>query len=416
MRRVHIVGAGLAGLAAAVRLSTRSDMSLALYEAAGQAGGRCRSFHDDVIERMIDNGNHLLLVGNRSARAYLEEIGAADTLYVAPEPAFPFLDLRSGAHWTVRPNPGLLPWWIFSPARRVPDTRPLDYVAGLRLAFAGPQATVAECLAARRVLYERFWRPVAVAALNTAAEEGAARLLWAVVMETFGRGGNAVRPCVARDGLSSSFVDPALKRLAGRGVEVGFNRRLRALAVAEKRVEALDFGEETIALGAEDAVILALPPARIDELLPGSAVPLETRAIVNGHFRLDRVPDFPGGFPFLGLIGGTAEWLFRRGDVVSVTVSAADALAERSNEAIAERLWADVARALGLPTSQRTRVRIVKEKRATFAQTPSAQPKRAAVRTQLANLYLAGDWTDTGLPATIESAVRSGHAAAAASA
>ncbi len=287
---------------------------------------------------------------------------------------------------------------------------------GLRLAFAGPQATVAECLAARRVLYERFWRPVAVAALNTAAEEGAARLLWAVVAETFGRGGSAVRPCVARDGLSSSFVDPALRRLAERGVELGFNRRLRALAVAEKRVAALDFGEETIALGAEDAVILALPPARIDELLPGSVVPLETRAIVNGHFRLDRVPDFPGGFPFLGLIGGTAEWLFRRGDVVSVTVSAADALAEHSNEAIAERLWADIARALGLPLSQRTRVRIVKEKRATFAQTPAALPKRAPVRTQLANLYLAGDWTDTGLPATIESAVRSGHAAAAAAA
>ncbi len=127
MRRVHIVGAGLAGLAAAVRLSAGPGSSLALYEAAGQAGGRCRSFHDDVIGRMIDNGNHLLLAGNRSARAYLEEIGAADTLYVAPEPAFPFLDLRSGAHWTVRPNPGLLPWWIFSSARRVPDTRPLDY-------------------------------------------------------------------------------------------------------------------------------------------------------------------------------------------------------------------------------------------------------------------------------------------------
>jgi len=177
-------------------------------------------------------------------------------------------------------------------------------------------------------------------------------------------------------------------------------------------ISALDFVDETLTLGEMDSLILALPPARVVELLPGTTAPLESRAIVNAHFRLVQSPPFPEDLPFLGLIGGTAQWLFRRGQIVSVTVSAADALAERPNEAIADTIWADVAKALALPSGPRPANRIVKEKRATFAQTPASLSKRAHTRTHLKNLFLAGDWTDTGLPATIESAIRSGHMAA----
>lgn len=411
---IHIVGAGLSGLAAAVRLAGAGKYQVRVHEGAGQAGGRCRSFFDETLECVIDNGNHLLLSGNRSAMAYLSEIGARDTLYVAPEPAFPFVDLRTRRHWTVRPNQGRIPWWIFDRSRRVPDTGVLDYLAGLRLAMAEPSTTVAQCLAGHRMLYERFWEPLAVAALNTAATEGAARLLWPVVVETFGRGGDATRPCIARDGLSASFIDPAVQFLSGHNVVLGFNRRLRAIQIEDGRIAMLDFADGPIPLETGDRLILALPPARIAEILPGAAVPLESRAIVNAHFRLERQPEFPENLPFLGLIGGTAHWLFRRGNVVSVTVSAADALAEETNEILAERLWADVATALSLPPSPRPPTRIVKEKRATFAQTPASLARRARTRTHIENLLLAGDWTDTGLPATIESAVRSGHMAAAA--
>ena len=113
------------------------------------------------------------------------------------------------------------------------------------------------------------------------------------------------------------------------------------------------------------------------------------------------------------MLGGVAEWLFLRGAVVSVTVSAADALAVRPADEIGARLWQDVARALTLDGPVPP-FRIVKERRATFAQTPSAMHRRPPTETHLANLVLAGDWTATGLPATIESAIRSGHKAAAA--
>ncbi len=402
---VHVVGAGLAGLSCAVAL-LRAGRDVMVHESAGHAGGRCRSFHDDALERTIDNGNHLVLSGNHAVLGYLAAIGASDRL-VGPERAeFPFLDLDDGRRWTVRPNPGRLAWWILSPARRVPGTRAVDYLRGLRLARAGPGATVAECLDTGTALYRRFWEPLALSVLNARPEEGAAVLLGAVLGETFGRGEAACRPRIAAEGLSRTFVDPALALLGDR---VRFKRRLRSLDLDRDRVGALEFDDRRVPLAEADSVVLAVPPAAAAGLVPGLAVPAASRAIVNGHFRL---AEPRGAVSFLGLVGGVGQWLFVRRDVASVTVSAADALAAEPAEAIAPVLWREVARALGLNGAPLPAWRIVKEKRATFAQLPAETARRPATRTAWGNLLLAGDWTDTGLPATLEGAVRSGHAAA----
>ncbi len=405
---VHIVGAGVAGLSCAVRLA-RAGRHVAVHEAAGQAGGRCRSFHDATLDRLIDNGNHLLMSGNRAVRGYLEDIGSADSL-IGPVPAeYPFLDLQSGLRWVVRPSAGPFPWWIFSAGRRVPDTRPGDYLRGLRLAWAGRETTVAACLGTDGALFRRFWEPLAVAVLNTSAADGAASLMWPMIAQTFGRGEAACRPLVARNGLSDSFIDPALAVLDRNGCPVRFNHRLRSLRFESDRVVGLDFGGAAVAVAPGDWVVLAIPPAGAAAIVPGTVVPASSRAIVNGHFRLAHRRE---DLVFLGLVGGTCQWLFVRDDIASVTVSAADALADEPSAAIAGRFWADVARALGLGDAPLPPHRIVKEKRATFAQTPEEVARRPDTRTAWRNLCLAGDWTDTGLPATVEGAVRSGWGAA----
>ena len=200
--------------------------------------------------------------------------------------------------------------------------------------------------------------------------------------------------------------------LRRRGAAIRFGRRLRGISYTGSNASHLDFGAETVALQDAESVVLALPPSLTADLVPALTVPKESHAIVNAHFRLSTPADLPAELPILGLIGGTAQWIFVRGDIASITVSAANPLAEEPAGTIARKTWSDLAKALGRDRDRLPRYRIVKEKRATFAQTPEEVQRRPGTRSRFANLYLAGDWIDTSLPATIESAVRSGHMAA----
>lgn len=407
--RVHIIGAGLAGLSAAVWLS-KAGRRVTLYEAAGQAGGRCRSYVDDTLGRQIDNGNHLVLSGNRAVYAFLNAIGSADALCGPDRCAFEFIDVRNGERWTVTPGASLFPWWIFSKKRRVPGSRPAEYVRAIRLAMADSGETVAQCLGTDGVLFEKFWEPLTVAVLNADADEAAASLLWPVIRETFGRGEAACRPRIARVGLSHCFVDPSLRVLAAHAAKVHFRRRFRCLDADKGRVGALLFaGGDRVDVSIHDSVVLAIPATAAAKAVPQIQAPKETRAIVNGHFLLPRRADHPR---ITGMVGGLCHWLFVRDDVASVTVSAADSVAGRPSQDIANHMWNEIRLPLGLGDAPLPAYRIVKEKRATFAQTPGEVARRPGVRTEFTNLFLAGDWTDTGLPATIEGSLRSGHTAA----
>ena len=407
--RVHVVGAGLAGLAAAVDLAAHG-YPVVLYESGTHAGGRCRSFFDAELGVRIDNGNHLLLSGNTAALAYIRQIGALDTFEQGKEAAIPFVDLTTGDRWAVRPSQGAVPWWVFSPARRVPGTRAGDYLAAAAsLRRAADNDTVAGVLSPAAVLFRRLWQPLTAAALNTAAEHASARLLWRILAETLGRGAAACRPLLARQGLSESLVDPALAFLSEHDCEVRFGARLRGLAFAEDRATELSFDAGTIPLSAEDAVVLAVPAAIAARFVPELVVPDDYAPIVNAHFRYA-----PSAAPaFIGLVGGTAEWVFRKPEAVSVTVSAADRIVDRPAEELREVLWRDVAAALDLPPIPVPAARIVKERRATFRATPAQLARRPDAATRWNNLHLAGDYVDTGLPATIEGAIRSGQMAAA---
>lgn len=405
---VHVIGAGLAGLAAATQLAARGRRVI-VHEAARMAGGRCRSYYDQQLGLTIDNGNHLLLACNRAAMAYLARIGAKDALAGPDECAFDFIDLVHGERWILRPNAGRLPWWTFSPARRVPGTTATDYLRGVSLLFAGADATVADALRAQGALWERLWKPVLVSALNTPLDVASARLAAAVARESLGAGGAAARPRVPAHGLGPAFIDPALAFLSARGSEVRFGARLRALRLADERVAALDFVNETIPLDADDRVIFAAPAWSALEIIPGVSAPTGHSAIFNAHYAIRP----PAGMPLLtGVVGGMSEWLFAFPDRLSVTISAADAFIETAPADIGNKIWREVAGIAGLDAAQIPPMRIVREKRATFAATPAQDALRPPARTRWRNLLLAGDWTQTGLPATIEGAIRSGDRAA----
>ena len=406
MTRATIIGAGLAGLSAAVRLA-EAGVPVRLIEAAAQAGGRCRSYHDPQLGRTIDNGNHLVLSGNEAVARFRATIGAMAPLAGPPAADFAFHELPSGRRWTVRINDGRFPWWTLAPSRRVPGSGVVDYLPILRM-LSLREGRVDERITTIGPVWEKLLEPVLLAALNTPPAEGSARLTGRLLRETIAKGGAAMRPQIAEPTLAAAFIDPALAWLNSRGAEVAFGKRLRAIAFADHRAAALDFGAGPEPVAPEELVVLAVPPWVATALLPDLAAPDAFHAIVNAHFAAAPPSGAP---PMLGLLGGTAEWLFAFPERLSVTVSAADRLIDADREELARLLWSDVCTALAidapLPAWQ-----IVKEKRATFAATPDQNAKRPPAATRWRNLFLAGDWTDTGLPATIEGALRSGETAA----
>jgi hydroxysqualene dehydroxylase len=404
--RATIAGAGLAGLSAAVALR-RAGLDVAIADSAAQAGGRCRSYHDPQIGRVIDNGNHLVLSGNKAVERFRHAVGATVPLAGPASADFAFADLATGARWTVRINDGRFPRWIFARRDRVPGSGVVDYLPILRL-LDTREARVDQRITTIGPVWEKLLEPVLLAALNTPPGEGSARLTANVLRETVAKGGEAMRPRIAEPSLAAAFVDPAVAWLSGQGAQVTLGRRLRAIAFAGDRAVSLDWGQGAEPVAADEAVILAVPPWVASALVPDLIVPDAFHAIVNAHF--DFVPP-PDTSPMLGLFGGIAEWLFAFDDRVSITVSAADRLVDRDREDLAKAFWADVQKAYRIDTPM-PRWQIVKEKRATFSATPEQNAKRPLARTRWRNLFLAGDWTQTGLPATIEGALRSGETAA----
>jgi squalene-associated FAD-dependent desaturase len=406
--KAYVIGAGLSGLSAGTLLAARG-VPVTLLEAAGQAGGRCRSYFDAAIGGLIDNGNHLVLSGNRAVNTYLARIGASGRLAGPPQAEFAFVDLSDGRRWQLRLDEGRLPFWVLRDTARVPGTKPGDYLHYAPLLWADPLSRIGDVVKDRGPLWQRLMHPFLLAALNTEPEDSSAALAGAVLRETLAKGGRFCRPRIAHPSLAAAFVDPALQFLDDKGASVRLGTRLRGLAFDGSRAMALETADAALPVGFHDVVVLAVPPWIAAELVPGLMVPDDFRAIVNAHYRIAAPPGAP---PLMGVIGGIAEWIFAFGDRISVTVSGADAIVDRDREELARLIWADVARALDLKAPMPA-WQIVKEKRATFAATPVQDAKRPLAATGWRNLFLAGDWTRTGLPATIEGALRSGEKAAA---
>jgi squalene-associated FAD-dependent desaturase len=404
---IYIVGAGLAGLSAAVSCILKG-YKVQVFEATNHAGGRCRSYKDKILDRTINNGNHLILSGNLGVKKFLSNLEIADNFQTMDPVLFNFYDIIKNERWSLQPSNGRIPWWILNPSRRIPGTSLGDYLSLLKFKYAKDK-TIAALVNPSRPIFERLWQPLSQAVLNTDANEGSAALIWTMLSKTLLKGSDASRPMLTRAGLSASLIDPAISFLTANKSDIQFSMKLQSVSKNTNKLKTINFNKRAITLKTNDAVILALPPNIISRLIPDIITPKDTNAIVNVHFRLDERPTLPNDAPFIGIIGGVAQWLFKHDDVYSVTVSAADKFSNKSNEEIAKIIWKEVAKVIDNNREKLPLFRIIREKRATFAQTPEEIKRRPDSRTNWKNLYLAGDWTNTGLPATIESAIVSGQ-------
>lgn len=419
MSHVHIIGGGLAGLSAAVELAAQAKVTI--YEAGPACGGRARSFHDKTLDTLIDNGNHLILSANGLTFRYLDILGARHTLSGPGIPIFPYYDLQDDLAWTLRLSKGKIPFWALPGGRRVPGMKLSELSSLGRFLKANDSTVVEECLKPGQ-LSRRLLEPFAISVLNTDLHTGSALLLGNVIRKSLAQGGMACCPWFPEIGLSETLVDPALAYLQQYHGDVRTGVRVSAIVREKGRVTAIETTEGRIELGPEDHVIVAVPGPVAQTLLPELVVPDAFESIANAHFKLSAPVQARGVVAqarFVGLVGGISEWIFLKGDVLSVTVSAANRYADRDSNEMLATIWSEIRRALDPVLPQPLPVamppaRLLREKRATFAATPEQNRRRPVTKTDTTNMALAGDWTNTGLPSTIEGAIQSGLTAVSA--
>ena len=240
---VHVVGAGISGLSAAIHLAAVGEANIVVHESAALAGGRRRPLYDEASQTSFDSGADFILSSWRSASALIQTVGADAHWRDAAPKGIVFADLASGERWTQRP--GRWPWWLIDSRRRAPGVGFADYWPAARLVRAPAAARLADYAPRVGPAVERVWRPLALTALGVDPACASARLAGAALEAARWGGARLLAP---RQGLARGLVEPALKTLARRGALVRFERRLTRLHWAGDCVAALEFTHDRVDL------------------------------------------------------------------------------------------------------------------------------------------------------------------------
>lgn len=435
MPPILVVGAGLAGLAAALDLA-EAGRDVLLLERRPYAGGKAFSFQDPRDGALLDNGQHVTMRCCTALHDLLERAGAAGLVRYQPALRVPVLDPRSGRSGAIESNPRLPPPLHLAPSLlRYPHLDPLEKAALARALLPMLQAarrgrslpegeTFADWLERYgqddRAISE-FWDLIIRPICNDRSSAVSAAQAFQVFRDGFLRDPRASAIGLFQDGLGR-ISDAVLQRFAELGGRVRFNAQVREIGVSETgalHARTADGGLDAA------AIVLALPPAAAAQVLPAewrARAPFdaldrfETSPIVNIHMRWDRriAPE-----PLTAVLDERLQFVFTRpapdgGQWLTASLSAAHDRAAMPRE----RLAADAERAVraAWPSARNAELlawRTIKERDATFRPLPGIAASRPGPATPVPRLVLAGAWTDTGWPATLESAVRSGHAAAA---
>jgi len=366
----------------------------------------------------------LLIAGYTRTFAYLDRIGARHLTVTQPRPVLPFHHPDRGFvefRLPALPAPLHLLWGITTTSLlSLPDRiRLLRAGRALRRCETVSGHTIKRWLDDRHQSAEArrcFWEPLAVAIMNEQMDRAPASLFLRTIRSAFLDHWSSSALVFPRAGLSSVFVDPACAFIERHGGMVRCAADVVSLQAGGGAVSSVILkGGEQLSCG---AVILALPPARtaglwpsniplpvnIDVMAPAAGSPIISIHLWFEHPFMDR--------DVLGLIGRRVHWIFRRERHLSATISAAYALVGLSNQELVNITVEDLRTVFGGAVGLPVHAVVLREKRATFSATPENEGHRPGPVTAAKNLLLAGDWTDTGLPATIEGAIQSGQTCA----
>jgi squalene-associated FAD-dependent desaturase len=427
-RHVVIIGGGFAGLSCAVSLCARG-LRTTVLEARRSAGGRAGSFLHESGE-IVDNGQHLFMACYTETRKFLSLIGTSDRLRFQEGLSVTYLS--PGGRRRLHCPPVAAPFHLLAGTLAMKGLSFSDRIAVLRAIPAlrrlrGPR----DCAALERLtvtewldqlgqtenLRRWLWHPLTIATLNQAPDLAPASLLARVLHEAFMGDRNGASLGISRVGLSDLYTSAAAEYLARRGSELRTESPVVRLMTSGGRVSAVETRDGEII--AADAFVSSVPPRALDRL----GVPVEgldrfaTSPILSVNLWIDRPLAEVADFDFAGIIDCRIQWLFNKERIfggkarhLSAVISAASDFVGQDSETLSAMAWEDTRRCL--PAARRAKLLrslVVRERTATISATVETEPLRPGMTSPYVNLLLAGDWTERGLPATIETAVRTGH-------
>ena len=426
---VVIVGGGVSGLAAAVALGSRGIPPLVL-EQKPSAGGRAYSFQDTQTGEIIDNGQHVLIAGYRNTMWFLNTIGTIGLLSIQPHPLLRFHHPQRGFRkFSIPKLPSPLNFVAAALSTGLVRFRDRQRLLRAGRAFIRNDLDVIRTLNVRQWLVANgqseecrrsLWEPLAVAIMNELPERASAMSFVRALRDSFLGGWRSACIAIPKVGLSSLYVDQARRFIAQKGGAVMCNADVQTVLFSESAATGVRLrdGSEIHA----DALILSVPPNRISMLISpeqqerlslGAVNAFGFSPIVSTHLWFEQ--SFMQ-LPFLGLIGRRTQWVFdkrgrgteqRSGGHISAIISAAHETVSLSNEEIIRNTIEDLRSVYGKQVPEPYHAVVIREKRATVSITPSVEIHRPTQKTAFSNFFLAGDWTQTGHPATIEGAISS---------
>jgi hydroxysqualene dehydroxylase len=436
---VLIIGGGLAGLVAGVALAD-AGCRVRLLEQKPYLGGRARSFRDAATGSVVDNGQHLFMGCYHSTLKFFETIGTTDTVTFDPQLHVRFLDAERKLT-ELRCPAFPAPWHLltgvclsdsFTFGEKMDVLRMGRALRAAKGAADRPGAldhlTVEQWLSSlgqRESLRRNFWDLLCIAAMNEDPQITSALLFHRVLRLALFSSPLDSRLGIPRKGLSDCYTDAAASAITSRGGSVELRRDVRSLLISNGECRGVKLVDGTTV--ESQAVLSAVPWHVLPGLLPEDTLASESffsrilnlhpAPIISLYFWFDRpVTDLE----FVGLRGTTIQWLFNKGKIldngenyVSLVLSGAHDHVARSKEDLRETALRELRTLLpGMQDAKLVHSLVIKERFATFSPCVGVDAFRPSAVTPVRGLYLAGDWTDTSLPATIEGAVQSGYTAA----
>lgn len=418
--KVIVIGGGFAGLSAAAYLSN-NNFRVTLLEASPKLGGRAYSFKDKETNSIIDNGQHILMGCYNETLNFLSLIGATDNFYFQKKlevkfvkEGFKLSEIKSISNfYPFNLMLGLLNYKTLSLSERISLLKLF-----LKLPFLSSDKfstiNIREWLESERQsknIQDSFWKILAVGALNTSIEKASAKIFIDVIKQIFLRGNKSATIILPKYGLSASYCNNAEEFIHKNGGVIKTSEAVEKIIISENKVIGLESIKNNYS--DFDFVVSAIPPfslARIIGIEDISQIPdFKYSSILNIHLWLDS-NNLPEGF--FGFINSPLHWIFNKGSHLNIVISDADELVNKQDDELFEIVKNEMKKFFNLNQESITRYKIIKEKRATFIPSIDVIANRPSQKNTIKNLILAGDWVDTGLPSTIESAVKSGRIAA----